>query len=126
MTQRQFFTQLSLLSAFVAGLFLALHQFTHLATYQDFSWLCMAVFIVFSIIVFLVGKKQAQDKNPNVFTRLMLSVTFGKMFLAVILVFTYHKTAHPQERSFLLPFFLVYLFYTIYEVYFMTKLGKEQ
>jgi hypothetical protein len=125
MKQSQFFIQLTIISALVALLFFILHQFTRLAQYQDFSWICLSVFVVLSILVFFVGRQKAQHQNPNVFNSLLLSVTFGKMFLAVILVFAYHRTALPQERSFLIPFFIVYLVFTVYEVYFLTKLGNN-
>lgn len=125
MKQKQFFVQLTSISTLVAVLLFILHQFTSLSQYQDFSWICLFIFIVLNIVVFWAGKKTVLHSNPNVFTGLMLVVTVGKMFLAVLVVFAYHKMAHPQERSFLIPFFIVYLIYTIYEVYFLTKLGNN-
>jgi hypothetical protein len=48
------------------------------------------------------------------------------MLVAVICMVIYRKVFSAQGKDFLLPFFIVYFAFTIFETYFMIKLAKEK
>jgi hypothetical protein len=41
-----------------------------------------------------------------------------------MMIVIYKKVANPESLWFLIPFFLIYLVFTIFEVYFMNILGR--
>lgn len=119
-----FLKQLSLLSIGV-GLFLfGLHYTTTLKEHYTISIVSIVFFVVFSGFVYLIGVKSAKNENKHVFTGVIIAFVFGKMFFSVLLVVLYHRFVNPSSNLFLIPFFIVYLFYTIFETYVMIQLGK--
>jgi hypothetical protein len=48
-----------------------------------------------------------------------------KMFLCILLVAIYSKVQQPTNNYFLIPFFSIYIIYTIFEVHLMTIIGKN-
>ncbi len=119
-----FFRQLTLLSLVVALLLLALHQLPTLQTYTNFSWLSLAFFISLSIVTYYIGFRSVLQKNKFAFINAALGLTFVKMLLCVVIVGAYIQFTHPPSRLFILPFLGVYVVYTIFETWFMVKIGK--
>ena len=124
MNRRSFFIQLGGLSLGVAVSLYLLHLIPLFQSDQSLSLASLAFFILFTIVVYLAAYRAALSDNIHSFTRLIMAVVMGKMFLCVLLIFLYVKLANPESRYFLVPFFVVYFAFTIFELYFMTKLGK--
>ncbi|HHH50687.1 MAG TPA: hypothetical protein ENK52_06890 [Saprospiraceae bacterium] len=122
-TKRSFFQQLGLISLGTALLLFLLHRLPGFDTYQEFSWISLIIFILLSILMYFMGIRTAVSKDRNAFTRTVLGITGGKMFLAIVMVVMYVEIRQPISRHFLLPFFIVYFVYTIYETYFMMNLS---
>jgi hypothetical protein len=124
MTGRRFFTQLLLLTALTGGILFFLQIFP---VFHPGKWLGiagLAFFALLSLSMYHFAAKAAVSKDKNAFTRLIMVFTFVKLLLSVSIVVVYSKTIQPEGKFFILPFFLVYLIYTIFETGFMTKLGK--
>ncbi len=126
MTPRSFGTQLTIISVGVALLLLLMHQWPSIGQYQTFSWICWSFYVVFSAIMFLMAKWSAWDANGKLFISTSIMLMGGKMLFSVLIVILYSKIAQPTSRSFVLPFFLVYVTFTIFETYFMMKLAEEK
>jgi hypothetical protein len=127
MNQRFFLTSLAVTSLFIAALQWGFqHYFTIFQSYAKVTWWSLAFFILFSYGMFLIGKRAAKSQNRGLFTNLIMALTFFKMMLAVMVLVVYKKMFQPASKDFLLPFFFVYFTFTIFETYFMIKLGKEQ
>ena len=73
--------------------------------------------------MYYMGIRTAASKDRNAFTRTVLGFTGVKMFLAIVMLVIYVEIVKPLSRHFLLPFFIIYFIYTIYETYFMMKLS---
>ncbi len=126
MSKTLFTKQLSLLSLLVAILLFALHYTPQIAPYSGISWLSLLLFILLSILMYYFGDQAAKSDNKHTFTNVVIGFMAGKMFISLMLIFLYKKLVEPETSWFVLPFFLVYLFFTIYETYFMGKLGRTQ
>ncbi len=124
MTQRSFYNQLVSLSAGVAALLIFLNFFPLFRSDISLSWISWAFFIIFTIVVFYVSKSAAKSANPHNFTSVIIGVVIGKMFFSILIILLYIKMFNPESRYFLLPFFAIYFSFTIFELTFMTKLGK--
>lgn len=126
MNKRIFFTQLVAISGVAMVALYFLHQQPGFQLFSKFSSLSLALFIAISIVMYLTGQPAALSTNKNLFSRVVLLFIFIKMLFAVGLVAGYHHFVQPLNRRALLPFFLIYLVFTVFETYFMAKLGRME
>jgi hypothetical protein len=124
MSQKQFFIQLGAVSILTSVVLFFLNRLEKVQGHEGLAWSTLALFIGLSILMYFTARKAAQSSNKNDFTTTVLGFTMGKMFLALMIIFLYLKLAEPQTKFFILPFFCVYLIYTIFETYFMMRLSK--
>ena len=89
------------------------------------AWWSLAFFLVISVAMYYIGKKALGSSNKMMFSNVASMFMFGKMFLSCIVLFIYKETINPTSRYFVLPFVVMYLFFTVFETYFMVKVGKE-
>lgn len=125
MNERQFFIQLTILSIGVCLFLFLLNIIPLFAAYQQVSWLSVFLFIVISIAMYFLGKWAINHPNKNLFTNLLYLFMGGKMFLSIILIYSYNLIAEPKTKLFIIPFFVVYIFYTIFESHFLIKLNNS-
>lgn len=126
MQRGTFFQQLFLLTLIVLLLLLALHQLPSLQQDAPFSWLSLAFFVLLSIVTYFIAYRSVQHKNKFAFVNASLVMTFVKMVLCIALVAAYIKLTNPPSRTFILPFLGIYVIYTIFETYFLMKIGKTK
>ena len=126
MSRNTFFTQLAVISALVATGLWYLLRFPELSPYKAFSWGCFAMFVLLAIGMYFAGYQAARSSNKNDFTTVAMGFSGGKIFLAAIVILIFKELAQPETKFFILPFFGCYLAYTIFEVYFMMRLGRTK
>ena len=124
MTIFNFFKELTIAATGVAILLFILHQPDNFSHLPGFSWSCWLFFVVFSIAVYFFGLAAAQSPNRQAFTNATMGFIFFKMMLSVAFVFVYVKLNKPPDALFIIPFFINYLCFTIFETRFMILLGK--
>jgi len=124
MTKRSFYNQLTGLSLGVATLLIFLSFVPLFQVDISVSWVSLLFFILFTIAVFYVSEGAALSANPHTFTTVIMGVVIGKMFSSILIILLYIKLMNPESRYFLIPFFIIYFSFTIFELHFMTKLGK--
>ena len=124
MSLRTFYIQLGILSLSVASLILLFTQQTQYVHFGDISWISLLFFILLSVIVYHLGAIMVNNRNKNDFSRLVLGFTGFKMMFSVALVFIYQSIAEPTSRWFVIPFLIIYILYTIFETYFLMRLGR--
>ncbi len=127
MNLRTLLTLLAATTAIVVLLNLFLQQFfTTFVQYNSVIWWSLSLFIPLSIGMFFFGDKASKSENKLLFHNLIIITIFAKMFLSVFVLLIYKKICHPETKNFTLPFFLVYFIFTIFETYFMVKLGQKK
>ena len=127
MSTNHFFKLLFVISLGVSLISLLLEQFfTTFQLYNSVTWWSLGIFIPLSIGMFLSGQRAARSTNKYFFSNLIMPLTFIKMFVAVAGLVVYKKIYHPETKFFLLPFFFVYVVFTIFETFFMVKLAKPK
>ncbi|MFK8102998.1 MAG: hypothetical protein AB8G15_10755 [Saprospiraceae bacterium] len=124
MSTARFFTQLSIISLIVAAILFGLHTLPKIGVHQLFSWTSLGLFVVLSIVMYFTGKYAALSDNKNDFTLLMMGFIIGKLILCGMIILGYNSVFEPSSNLFLIPFLVVYLFFTPYELYFLIKLGR--
>ncbi len=124
MNRRRFFLQLGLVTAIVLVVLIFLHIFQPFAAFKVISTITLAFFLLMSIAMYFIAAKAAISKDKNAFTSLIMLFTFGKMLLTVVLILAFQKLLKPESNYYLIPFFFIYIVFTVFETIFMTRLGK--
>ena len=127
MNWKPFLIQLTLVTVATAILLYVMHRFIS-ALQQDtlLSWISLAGMVGLSFLMFLFGRRAAMSDNKHTFTNVIVGFVIGKMGFCLAVVMAYNELMQPQTKFFLLPFFIIYAVYTMYECYFMIRLGKMQ
>jgi hypothetical protein len=85
----------------------------------------LAVFIGVCLLLYYTGQNAARSSSKAAFPNLVSGSVFGKMVLAIGILFVYKQSFLPTNQWFVGIFLLTYLLYTGFEVWFMTKLAKQ-
>lgn len=81
-------------------------------------------FVSLSIAVFYLGNAAARSTNKNRLTQLIMILVFFKLFSCLLIIMIYDRFFHPVNNYYVLPFFLIYILYTVFEVIMLTKANK--
>lgn len=84
----------------------------------------VALFVLICLGLFFIARKTAHSRDKLAFNNVITLSVFGKMVASIALLFAYKKMAAPPNEWFVAIFLLTYLAFTIFEVWFMTKLAK--
>lgn len=124
MSEKQFFIELTVVTFFTSVL-IGLFSFIPLFyDYLSLSIISIVLFVSISIVMYFTGKWGVEHDNKNTFISLMYAYMGGKMILSIFVIVLYYLYAEPTTNLFILPFFLVYFIYTIFESYFLMKVNK--
>lgn len=124
MTAKAFYLQLALVTLIAAATAYGINTFPQFADVQPIAWISLAIFVLLSVVMYYAGRRAAFSDNKHDFTNVSLGVTIGKIFIAILFILGYNQLMQPDSRFFIIPFFLMYLIYTIFETYIMMKLGR--
>lgn len=125
MTTAVFYKYLSIVTVCTSALLGAAH-FTlwPMRQHWPLSIITVLAFVLVSLGLFIAGRSAAKSTNKVAFNGLVSGSVFGKMFLAVGLLLVYQQIWKPDNQWFVGIFLLVYVVYTVFEVWFMTKLAR--
>lgn len=124
MTVKAFYLQLAIVTLIAAATAFGINTFPQFADVQPIAWISLGIFVLLSVVMYYAGRKAAFSDNKHDFTNVSLGVTIGKIFIAILFILGYNQLMQPDSRFFIIPFFLMYLIYTIFETYIMMKLGR--
>jgi hypothetical protein len=124
MSVQAFFAQLAIVTLLAAAAAYGINTFPQFAGVQPIAWISLGIFVLLSVVMFYAGRNAAFSENKHSFTNVSLGVTIGNIFIAILFILGYDQLMQPESRFFIIPFFLMYLIYTIFETYIMMKLGQ--
>lgn len=101
-----------------------LHFFSPLRQYVGMAWGSLALFVGISFVMFFAGQTAAKSSNKYLFGNVIISFVFLKMLLGLGVILAYKMLLKPETKAFIVPFFVVYFAFTIFETYFMLQLTK--
>jgi hypothetical protein len=90
----------------------------------NFYIISMLAFLLLSVLSLFLGQKTSLHRNKSLFGAVVLaSITF-KMLLSILIIVIYIQEFATPEKWFVLPFFLMYLYFTFYETYALVNIGQ--
>jgi hypothetical protein len=93
--------------------------------FENLFWYSHIFFILLTMVMYYAANIFAASSNKNLFSHFILLVVLTKMLSCILIVVGYFKKVQPSSQLFLVPFAIVYVIYTIFETYFMAKIGNQ-
>jgi hypothetical protein len=122
---KPFFIQLSIFSAFTAGIVFLWNNYSSERFQTNLSWAVWAFFIVVTTLIHYV-LTSAAVKNPKKFIMAFMLTTGLKLFGFLILILTYALIKREAALGFTILFLTMYLFFSAFEVVTLLKFFKKQ
>lgn len=124
MPEKIFYRQLAILTLITGGSLALLGKLPLFRDHVLLYWITLGVYFLITLLLFLIGRKLAGSSNKNAFTQFVMLTVFAKMILTMAVLVAYLNFSAPGSKYFILPFFVVYLAYTIFETYVLMKVGR--
>ena len=83
-------------------------------------------FVVFCTLIFLYAQKTSVSKGLLAFNNVVIASFVLKLIMSVGLIMAFEWWLEPNRKYHIWHFLLIYLIFTIYETYFLTKLAKVE
>lgn len=125
LTHQRFWRYLAGVVVLTSLLVAGLHATDRLAPYWAFSASSILLFTLLGVGAFYAGKYAARSPNKHLFTNLIMGFTLLKMMIGGGLVIGYQMLFRPQDKIFVLPFFLIYLIFTAFEMVVMIQQARQ-
>ena len=84
MPAKNFYLQLSFLSAFTALLIIGSRQMESLQSFSDLAWISLGLFVALSAAIYHIGYRAAKSPDKTLFTTVVMGFTMLKMMLALM------------------------------------------
>jgi hypothetical protein len=124
MSKAEFIRKLLLTTSLTSLILLFLGRFEAMKPFIWFSWLACFLFVILTIVLFNVALSAAQDNNKNTFTTVIIGAVMGKLALSMGVILAYFYGFKPDSKLFIVPFFIIYTGFTIFELHFMMRLSR--
>jgi hypothetical protein len=125
MSLGSFYTETLLLATFCALVLWLGNLIPVFREHQLLAWGALALFTLLSWLMYLLGSISVKSSDKNAFIQLVLISVFLKMMLSFAVVVVYANKIQPDSKYFVLPFFFVYLAFTIFETVFLMRIAKR-
>ncbi|MCZ2100336.1 MAG: hypothetical protein LC107_02215 [Chitinophagales bacterium] len=96
-----------------------------LAPYADVAVTAVVMFILLSLALYLVLKRLAIHPNRQLFLSVTMLNVLVKIIFTGILIFGYIQETSPPNNNFVLSVLAVYVAFTIFESWFMTRIAQS-
>lgn len=124
MPERQFYSGLAMTAITVLCILAGLGYVMPEGTEWAFSIPLLVIFVLLTVVMYVVGKNAASNQNPYMFSRAFLAFTFAKIMFSILMILVYEKMNDGEDRLYLISFLIVYLSFTIYETMVFMKLSR--
>ncbi len=91
---------------------------------SPFTIVSIGVFSAIVGLAYVLGTRIARSASRGRFVQLVMMLVVVKMMICILLVVFHVKLNEPESKLFVLPFLLIYLIFTIFEVYVLEKLAR--
>lgn len=126
MPTTRFYLTLAAVTAFTTLCLLALNALVpEVREHASLEVVVLLIFFLLSIGLFHAGMNTVHSRQKVLFNGLISGSVFGKMVLAIVVLFVYQSSAHPTNQWFVGVFLLVYVVFTVFEVWFLSRIAKS-
>ncbi len=123
---KHFILGLLLCLGFLVPTLIGVHHYLVGGKYIDLSFAGTLIFIVMSFLLFFFLNISLKSTNKQLFLSVTLANMLSKMVFAIVFLLIYRKINLPPDNKFVLPFLFIYIYFTIFETWFMVKLAYKK
>lgn len=126
--QRRFLLPLLLIFIICNGFFLsASNMLAKWSLDKDVLIIANSLFLILTLITFIIQQKALHKSNPNVFVRSVMAGMMIKMFACIIAIFVYWFLMKEKfSKSTVIAAMVMYFIYLAVEVRMVTKLNRKK
>jgi hypothetical protein len=84
------------------------------------------MFLVLSVLHYFIIEKTLKKAHGQLFISYTMAGMLLKMFASIVLLVVYKYHTMPPDGKFVIPFLIIYLFFTIFETWFMMHLAGRK
>lgn len=78
-----------------------------------------------TFLTLLILQLMRKGIPKGVLTSMMMAVIFIRLFITIAIILFYHQFYEPQSNWFIVPFFIFYLLYMVFENRFLINYSNE-
>lgn len=121
MTQKLFLKLLCSTIGILLIVLTVIHSFQIFRPHIGLSIGMVVMFVLLAIVNYTLGEKAVQSDNKYLYNNLIIGNFILKMICSISIVVAYVKIIAPTDTYFVMPFIVIYVIFTIFEVTFMMK-----
>lgn len=94
----------------------------------DIFWLytvSLIVFSLFCLVIFYYARISFSTSSAYSANRIVIISFLSKLLLSVGILLLFERIFSPRGNGHILHYLFIYIFYTVFEVYFLMKLSKN-
>lgn len=104
-----------------------LHSLDNYSGMKDLSLITISVFTLTSLLSYLILGKLVLATNKQLFISYTMANTLIKMAVSVIILIAYKHYNHAiKDGKFVVPFILIYMFFTIFETKILMHKAQQK
>lgn len=89
------------------------------------GWIANVYFSLFSVVIYLSALKNLSRSAGNAFIRIVMGGSGIKIGGSILVLFLAHIFLQPLEKPEIILFLLIYVLFTIFETYTLTRLSNH-
>ena len=120
----RFLTYLFSLILILLGIINGLDHYEIITGGKTLAEISIVVFAIINILFFLLAaffSERSDDKN---YLNLVFLNFIVKFVVVLIIPFVYYQQVKPESSNFIVPYIIVYVVFTIFETWFLSKKVK--
>lgn len=120
-----YFKGLAVSLAILIPILLLIHSVFKFHEFTELSAIAVLMFIVLSMALFIILKRLASHPNKQLFSSITIFNILIKFIATAVLIFGFIKVASPPNNDFVVSVLAVYLAFTGFETWFMTRIAQQ-
>lgn len=113
----EFYRKLAILTS-ICGVLLLGSDLSGLTSIGSIGWFALLFFVVLTIVLTKVALNAGKISNSRFITSIM-GATGIRMFFCIVFIIFYWVVAGKRDQYFIFYFFILYLFFTMFEITFL-------
>lgn len=122
MSESKFFKSFLASALALTILIIYINQNSYYHKYQDLSYIGLAVFSIYTIIVYYIAKVFSEKSWNTKFIKLIYINFLIKLIITIIIPLSYYYLKGQPTGNFVLPFLIIYIVFTIYSTWMLNKM----
>ena len=120
MTLNRFLSYIFVLSTFLSVILWVIHSLDKYKPYQNLSFFSLFFFLIFNVILFLRASYFSKYSMEKEYLQMIYFNFLLKLVFVIGIPIGYHVLFSPPTPDFIVPYILIYIAFTAFEVWILS------